>query len=540
MKRLAFPLFFISAFAAAQAPTKVNEFTKQQQQLQQLQRNEQLRWIDQHQYQAQEKHEEITDLSTQCLPFDALEIVGVHLIDPTPLKPKTGECLNEARLNQLSKAITAAYLHQGYVYNPFQFENDGSGILRLRVTEGKVRKLQTRSRRLNLSMLFPHLLNQPLNIKVLDQGIDQANRMRTVNASVDVLPYDSGEIDLIFNNHDRPAFSGEFTLDNRNTKRYGEWQAKIGLNIDDFLGLSDSLYTAVSSTLKTDQRNFSRSLTLFHRIPYGNWSFNTLGAISGSKATITLPHSTANQRNKNWQVSVKTDYMFHRGNNHISTASVQLEHINSHNYFNDSLLELQSPELTSVQLQLNHLQLFSNSSLAFNFSYERGLNWWNNMGQNGKDQPQGRYNKWNSSLQFQHAHRWLEQTFIFDHELSGQYSNNYLPAIKQAELLGDYSVTGFKENALSAEKQIMLKNQFSWLYQKNRWQTEPYLALDMGIQKTSTSEEQTHKAIGYGAGIKLRHSILQSELGWSKGRIISDLALKSKEQNWRFSVNMPF
>lgn len=59
------------------------------------------------------------NLSDVCLPYQRLQIVGTTLIDPTPLTTLPYGCLNENRLNQLSRDLTQAYLNAGHVYNPF-------------------------------------------------------------------------------------------------------------------------------------------------------------------------------------------------------------------------------------------------------------------------------------------------------------------------------------------------------------------------------------------------------------------------------------
>lgn len=104
-----------------------NTLLDNQQQLQQFQRQQQNRWLELHQFQAppSENAPIEENLSDVCLPYQRLQIVGTTLIDPTPLLPLPYGCLNENRLNQLSRDLTQAYLNAGYVYNPFQFEEAG-------------------------------------------------------------------------------------------------------------------------------------------------------------------------------------------------------------------------------------------------------------------------------------------------------------------------------------------------------------------------------------------------------------------------------
>ncbi|QLB20923.1 hemin-binding protein [Vespertiliibacter pulmonis] len=522
------PLMAESAVQTAE--NSLQQFQQQSRdQLNQIQQSRQQQWVKQHQFQSTNSTASTADFSTACLPYTELKLVGFHLIDPTPFAPQKGECLNENRLNQLSKAITAAYLKQGYIHNPFHFEDDQSGALTLRVIEGKVTKLTTDSPLLNLDMLFPNIIGKPLKVEVLDQGLDQANKMAGSSVSVDVLPAKNGDIELAFVNKDPKRVTGAIKLDNTASKIYHRWQTKFALNIDSPLGLSDSLYLSGSHTLSS-RSQFSRSLTLFHSLPYGKLSVNSFLSFSQFQTQVKLPHNNVEQKGRTWQAGLKFDYLLHRGQNHITTAGVQLERIHSKSLFDNSLLNLQSPTLTTVQTNLNHLQLFENASLMFDLSYERGLKWWNSWANKGRDQPEGQFNKWNASLQFDKYTAWQSQIFKQTHRLNAQYSHNYLAGIKQNDLLGRYAVRGFNDLSLSAEKNAVLQNTFSWIKNYQQWQFEPYLLLDMGIQKENSPHANSQRALSYGTGIKLQYSKLSAQLEWAKGRLFR-VDLPTRKEN---------
>ncbi|KMK52515.1 hemin-binding protein [[Actinobacillus] muris] len=506
------------------APTPVqNEFNRFQQQTkaqnEQRQQTQQQRWVAQHQYQQADVAQTAQDLSQVCLPYSEIHFVGFHLIDPAPLAPKAGECLNEVRLNRLSQDITAAYLALGYVYNPFQFEDDQSGKLIMRVTEGRISRFSGESKRLNFATLLPNQLGKPLNIRDLDQALDQANKMLGSKVTVDVLPAKNGEIELAFVNEEKSRITGFIGLDNYASKRTGRWQAKGGVNIDSPLGLSDTLYLNAAHTLKSYRHNFNRSISLFHTIPYGYWTFSTFGSFSAFKSTVPLQHNTVQQKGHTWQAALRTDYTFRRDANSISSIYGQLERIKSKSYFQDSIIGFQSPALTTVQVGLNHLQLFPNGSLITDLNYERGLKWWNATPNQGRDQPEGQFNRWRAELQFNRFYQLKSQIFRQSHRLIGQYSQNYLPAIKQADLLGRYAVRGFNDISQSAERSIVLQNQFGWLYQRHQWQIEPYVALDVGLQKTTAIGANSQQALGYALGIKTVHPRWQLQLEWATGRL---------------------
>ncbi|NEN75506.1 ShlB/FhaC/HecB family hemolysin secretion/activation protein [Pelistega sp. NLN82] len=500
-----------------------NEFNRFQQetkyQNEQLQQTQQQRWIEQHQYQAKPSVSSQTDLSQVCLPYNTIQFKGFTLIDPIPFAPKANECLNEARLNQLSQDITAAYLALGYVHNPFHFEVGSTGQLIMRVTEGKISQFSSNSQRLNFSMLLPQRLGKPLNIKDLDQALDQANKMAGSKVSVDVLPAKNGKIELAFLNEEKARITGHLGLDNTASKRTGRWQVKGGLNIDSPLGLSDSLYLNASHTLKSYRQNVNRSFSFFHTIPYGYWTFSTFGSYSAFKSTIPLRYFSIDQRGYTWQAAIRSDYTFRRNSNAVSTLYTQLERIKSKSYLLDSLITLQSPTLTTAQIGINHLQLFPNGSLIADISYERGLKWWNAMRNQGRDQPQGQFNRWRTEWQLTYFYRINAQLFRQSSRLVGQYSRHYLPAIKQADLMGRYAVRGFNDFAISAEKSVVLQNNIAWLYPYKQGQIEPYIGIDIGIQKTTAKQAKSQKALAYVLGVKMIQPHWQIQVEWGTGRL---------------------
>lgn len=169
-----------------------NEFTRFQQQSQQnlnqlRQQSEQI-WINQHQYQQKEERSPSSSLSQYCLPYNGLDFIGITLVDVSSLHLTKNDCISESKLNEISKKITQLYLKKGYIHHSFQFEEDSNGNLILHVIEGKVTALSSTSSRLNFTTLAPHMINKPLNIKDLDQSLDQANKMKGSHVTVDVLP----------------------------------------------------------------------------------------------------------------------------------------------------------------------------------------------------------------------------------------------------------------------------------------------------------------------------------------------------------------
>lgn len=529
-----FTLFFFSSLAVAKMDSveleqPYRQFQQQNKhQIIQLQQAQQQNWISQHQYQTQNQLDSPAKLASQCLPYMEVKFVGVHLVDPTLITPVKNSCLSEKRLNQLSRDITALYLQQGYIYHPFQFEADGNTLI-VKINEGKVSKISTESKQVNLEMILPSILGKPLNIWDLDQGLDQANKMKGSNVTVDVLPQENGDVELVFTNQQDSVISGFIGIDNGGSQYYKRWQAKLGVSIDNPFGLSDILLVGFSQSTTGERKNFSRSANLYYSLPYGYWSFSHFLIFSQFNSQIPLQYQQVEQKGNSWLANIRADYTFHRGSNHISSIYTALEYSRNRSYFAGSLLNLQSPTLTTWQFGINHLQLFENGSFIADLNYERGLKWGNVLINQGRDQPEGQFNKWNIELQGQYFHHWGSQLFHQSHRLAGQYSVNYLPLTEQTDLLGRYAVRGFSHITRSGEKNVVLQNTLGWMHYFNQWQFEPYVGVDVGLQK-ATGDIHHQKAIGYVLGAELRYKKLVFQLEGARGKLWDSNKIQTDRQ----------
>ena len=249
-------------------------------------------------------------------------------------------------------------------------------------------------------------------------------------------------------------------------------------------------------------------------MPYGYWTFSGFASTSQFKTPLTLQTLTLQQKGRTLQGGLTADYVFHRGTNHISTFSTQIEKINSKNQLDDVILALQSPKLTSVSIGLNHLQLFENATLVADIHYEQGRN-------RGEDQPEHNFTRWNLELKFNRYQTIGEQLFRHSHQLTGQYSSHHLPAIKQEDLTGRYRVRGLNDLSLSAEKNLVLQNNVAWVKATEWGVFSPYIGVDFGVQKSVQPQSSSEKAMAYAAGINWENPQFQANLEWATGRLFT-------------------
>ena len=331
--------------------------------------------------------------------------------------------------------------------------------------------------------------------------------------SVDVLPAKNGEVKLKFTNEPTSRINGSIGLDNYASRAYDRWQARSSVSIGNPFGLSDTLYLSGTHTLKSHHQ-FSRSALLYYSLPYGYWTFSGFASVSQFKTPLSLQTLSLQQKGRTLQTGLTADYVFHRGSNHISTFSTQVEKINSKNRLDDVILDLQSPKLSSIFIGFNHLQLFENATFVTDFRYEQGRN-------KGENQPEDRFSRWNFELRFNRYQLIGEQLFRHSHQLTAQYSHDYLPSIKQEDLTGRNRVRGLNDLSLSAEKNIVLHNDIAWVRATEFGTFSPYVGIDFGVQKSIQTNVQREQAFAYAVGLNWEQKTFQANLGWATGRLFS-------------------
>ncbi|WP_067581995.1 ShlB/FhaC/HecB family hemolysin secretion/activation protein [Endozoicomonas ascidiicola] len=140
----------------------------------------------------------LDDSEGQCFTVTHIELAGASLLSDTLqaalLNPWLNNCIGIAQLNQLVKVVTNHYIEQGFVttraYIPQQ--NLADGRLFIQVVEGRVASFNpfsdSRLSDSELATAFPSLQGGYLNLRDLEQGIDQINRLPSNQAQLKLQP----------------------------------------------------------------------------------------------------------------------------------------------------------------------------------------------------------------------------------------------------------------------------------------------------------------------------------------------------------------
>ncbi|EGT5759803.1 ShlB/FhaC/HecB family hemolysin secretion/activation protein, partial [Cronobacter dublinensis subsp. dublinensis] len=451
-------LIFPSAFAAPLSPADRDAVRQQQEQLllqgqqqrDELQRSTPLPRADSPVVPAPS--------AGPCFTIHTIHYSGATLLDAREQarlsRPWQDRCLDMPRITQLVNSVSDWYLSRGYITSrAFLTEQDLSrGELRIVVLEGRLRQIRLEGETpRQLKMAFPGLEGKILNLRDIEQGMEQINRLRATPVQIDILP-DSTPGWSVVNLTAAPEFPLRATVsfDNSGQKSTGTGQLNGSLTAGNVLGLADQWFVSGGRSSDFATAYDARNLQAGVSIPWGyslldysySWSDYRSTIINQGFTWISTGDSETHRLNLSRVV-------FRNGD--IKTAlTAGVTRRESRNWLNDAPLASSSRKLSSLTLGVNHTQKIGGGVATFNPAFSRGMPWFDSETDEGKtgDAPKAQFRKWSLSLSWQRPFGqdlwWLSSAY-------GQWSPDRLYGAERLTLGGDSSVRGFKEQYLSGD-----------------------------------------------------------------------------------------
>lgn len=278
--------------------------------------------------------------------------------------PWVNQCLNITGLTAVTDAVTDGYIRRGYITSRvFLTEQDLSGgVLHITVMEGRLQQIRAEGADLparTLKMVFSGMEGEVLNLRDIEQGMEQINRLRTEPLQIEISPGDrEGWSVVTLTASPEWPVTGSVGIDNSGQKNTGTGQLNGVLSFNNPLGLADNWFVSGGRSsdfsVSHDARNFAAGVSL----PYGYTLVDYTYSWSDYLSTID---------NRGWRWRSTGDLQTHRlGLSHVlfrngdmkTALTGGLQHRIIHNYLDDVLLQGSSRKLTSFSVGLNHTHKF--------------------------------------------------------------------------------------------------------------------------------------------------------------------------------------
>ena len=155
-----------------------------------------------------------------------------------------GQCVGKQGIDILVKGLSQAILSRGYVTTRVLVpEQDlSSGTLSLSLIPGVIRRIRFIDEKLRgtWKTAFPTHDGELLNLRDLEQGLEQMKRVSSQDVSMQIVPGDRpGESDVVLDVKRGKPWPVIASIDNSGTRATGKLQGNLSVGIDNSLGLNE-------------------------------------------------------------------------------------------------------------------------------------------------------------------------------------------------------------------------------------------------------------------------------------------------------------
>jgi hemolysin activation/secretion protein len=387
----------------------------------------------------------------------------------------TGHCLGAAAIGVVQRRIQNAILKRGFVTTRVLVEAQDlkNGTLKLTLIPGRIRNIKLlpgTNTRATLFNAIPAHPGELLNLRDVEQALENFKRAPTAEADIQIMPADSanakpGESDLGIRWEQRFPVRVSVSADDSGTKATGKRQGNVTIAYDHLLTLNDLFYASYGHDLEGDSAlHGTRAHTVHYSIPYGY----SLLAFSGSRSPYyqTVVGATQNYvyRGNSENAAITLSRLFYRDSTRKTTLSFGGWLRASRNFIDDTEVEVQRRRMAGWELGLTHRELIGGGSLELRLNCRHGTG---AMG--SRPAPEEAFGEGTSRFALIVADGTVSVPFpFFGHALrysgSWRLQSNRTPLIAQDRFSvgGRYTVRGFDgESSLVAERGWLLRNEFA-------------------------------------------------------------------------------
>ncbi|MBW1250157.1 ShlB/FhaC/HecB family hemolysin secretion/activation protein [Pseudomonas tolaasii] len=419
-----------------------------------------------------------TPADTRCFPIKDIQLQGADSL-PAPdrerlLKPYVGQCLGVSQLNDLLKTLTDYYIAKGRVtsraYLPQQ--DLSTGHLQVLVVEGKLEALKSAEGSSvtdrELGMAFPGKVGEALNLREVEQLVDQLNRLPSKQAQMELTPGSQiGGSDVVVKNTPQKPWRASLSRNNDGQKSTGEQQWGAGLEWDSPLGLADQLVLRGGHDGVSDHQKTSKNSMLYYNVPWGWWNFSYTYSESDYRALGYADTFKFKQSGDNQNHQFRAERVVHRDDVSKTSINAGVAHLRTNNYINDERLGVSSQRLSELQLGVNHGRRIGNSFVNLDLGMQNGIGAFDAQAnderdKNGNRQPSARYRKYTATVSYLQPFTLWGESFSFSSLATGQHSEDILFSPQRMSLGGSASVRGFKDQQLTGDSGGYWRNDVRW------------------------------------------------------------------------------
>ncbi|WJF89114.1 ShlB/FhaC/HecB family hemolysin secretion/activation protein [Paraburkholderia bonniea] len=386
-----------------------------------------------------------------------------------PQSPQDSVCLGKSGIDTLVKGLQQAILSRGYLTTRVLIPQQdlSSGTLAFTLIPGVVRQLRFANpeTRGTLSSAFPVRPNDLLNLRDLEQGLEQMKRVASQDVEMQIEPTGTlGESDVVLTVQRSKPWSFVASVDNSGADATGKWQGNVSLGIDNPLGLNDVFTAGANQDLSFGNKSLgSHGFNGSYSVPWGYWTATLSGSSNTYYQNIAGVNQTFVSSGNSQTAALRLARVLSRNQSGVSGIEFQLSKRFGKSFIDDTDIAQQRRNNTFIEVGLTNRHYFGAAQFDGTLAYRQGIG---GLGATPDPYPSGPTYRYrmavldaNLSLPFAVA----QQRLRYVTTVHAQFTNDTLFYLDDLAIGSRYTVRGFDgETMLAAEKGFYWRNELQW------------------------------------------------------------------------------
>lgn len=446
-----------------------------------------------------------------CFPVNKISLVGdaaakfqfalKQAIKQSGFQP--GMCLGAQGINHIMALAQNAVIDRGYTTTRILAapQDLNGGELELTVFPGRIGLIRfddsnpdnTHVARIrSFQNEFPAEAGGILNLRDLEQGLENLKRIPTAEADIQIVPSETPNVTDVVVQWRQRTLPYRFTLgfDNSGSKATGRYQGNATFSADNPFGLSDLFYASYNHNLgtrsaETDSdghtvKGGTNGYAFHYSVPFGKWLWSWNHSYYRYHQAVAGDSEVYDYNGKSWNSDVGVSRLLYRDARRKTHASFKLWQRETQSFINDAEIEVQRRKTAGWMVRLDHKEFLGKAAVNLGLGYKRGTGRNNSL-----SAPEEAFGEGTSRMKILTADAGVnlpfqlgKQNLTFDSNLHVQWNKTPLTPLDKVSIGNRYTVRGFDgETTLSAERGWYWRNDLSWHYQPNH---QFYLGMDTG------------------------------------------------------------
>lgn len=417
---------------------------------------------------------------------------------------QAGKCLNAGDINHIMTVAQNILIGRGYTTTRILAapQDLNSGKLVLTVLAGYLKNIEVDMSQANQTHAgriaafqneFPTRSDGILNLRDLEQGLENLKRIPTAEADIQIVPVDgvpNQSTVLVKWQQKLLPYRLSVGIDDSGTKATGKYQGNVTFSADNPLGLSDLFYVNYGRSIGNvpDAADSSGSLkkggthnyALHYSVPFGKWTwaFNHSGyryhqAVAGLSAAYDY-------NGKSYNTDLGFNRLIYRDAKRKTHVGAKLWTRETQSYIDDAEITVQRRRTAGWLAELSHKEYIGNSTTQFKIAYKRGTGMSDALRAPEELFGEGtsRMKIWTANADVNIPFQIGKQSFAYDTTIQAQWNKTPLTPQDKIAIGGRYTVRGFDgEMSLAAERGWYWRNDLSWRFKQEH---QLYVGADVG------------------------------------------------------------